>query len=93
MTVTFTVGFLSALLTPIVCTYEKVAKLGRYFGRCMLYVSGVANLSGGYFPSDKGGFLDCHYTVGISDSSNHTSFVYNYVCIIDQASAKLKSSR
>ena len=81
MTVTFTVGFLSALLTPFVCTYEKVAKLGCYFGRCMLYVSGVANLSGGYFPSDKGGFLDCHYTLGISlgSCSDHTSFVYNYV--------------
>ena len=42
--VTFTVGFLSALLTPFLCIYEKVAKLGCYFGRCMSYVSGVANL-------------------------------------------------
>ena len=63
MTVTFTVGFLSALLTPFLCIYEKVAKLAYYFGRCMLYVSGVANLWGVYFPSDKGGILDCHYMV------------------------------
>ena len=44
MTVTFTVGFLSALLTRFLCIYEKVVRLGSYFGRCMLYVSEVANL-------------------------------------------------
>ena len=31
VTVTFTVGFLSALLTPVLCIYEKVANVMRGF--------------------------------------------------------------
>ena len=41
MAVAFTVGFLSALLTPFLCIYEKVAKLGCYFqlvGACYMLV-------------------------------------------------------
>ena len=39
MAVAFTVGFLSALLTPFLCIYEKVAKLGvTLVGVCYMLV-------------------------------------------------------
>ena len=81
MTVTFTVRFLSALLTPFCAFMKKLQSWGvTSVGVCYMLV-GLQICREVIFQVIKGDFK----TAIIGLSSDHTSFVYNYICVIDQA--------